>query len=163
MQLNYLFIIMTSLFKKLNFKQHPEICIVNHPAEFEDELQAINKYTVIKTKISECKELEFILAFVKTKAQIDKVVSVIQKKIKGDGIVWFAYPKGTSKKYKAEINRDNGWQELGNIGMETVRAVAIDEDWSALRFRKVEFVKSMTRHDKMILSPEGKSKTKKIN
>jgi len=31
---------------------------------------------------------------------------------------------------------------LKALGFETVRAVAIDEDWSALRFRRVEFIKA---------------------
>jgi len=54
-------------------------------------------------------------------------------------------PQATSKRYKSEINRDTGWQALGQAGFEPVRAVAIDEDWSALRFRRVEFIKTLTR------------------
>ena len=65
--------------------------------------------------------------------------------MKGDGLIWFAYPKGTSKKYKCEFNRDSGWAELGKHGFEPVRLVAIDEDWSALRFRNAENIKTMTR------------------
>lgn len=68
-------------------------------------------------------------------------MSSISPKIKGDGIVWFAYPKGTSKKYKVEINRNRGWQSVVDAGFEGVRAVAIDEDWSALRYRRIEFIK----------------------
>src|SRR5262249_2763485 len=67
------------------------------------------------------------------------------RKTAGDAIVWLAYPKGTSKKYKSQINRDNGWNALGREGFEPVRMVAIDQDWSALRFRRVEFIKNMRR------------------
>lgn len=56
-------------------------------------------------------------------------------------LLWFAYPKGTSKKYKCDFNRDDGWEPLRKLGFDTVRQVAIDEDWSALRFRRVEFIK----------------------
>jgi uncharacterized protein YdhG (YjbR/CyaY superfamily) len=56
-----------------------------------------------------------------------------------------AYPKGTSKRYKCEFNRDDGWTVFGEAGYEPVRMVAIDEDWSALRFRKVEKIGKMTR------------------
>jgi hypothetical protein len=38
--------------------------------------------------------------------------------------------------------------------------VAIDENWSALRFRKAAFIKSMTRREDFALSAEGKQKTK---
>jgi hypothetical protein len=30
---------------------------------------------------------------------------------------------------------------LKKLGFDTVRAVAIDEDWTALRFRRKEFIK----------------------
>lgn len=63
----------------------------------------------------------------------------------GDALVWFAYPKGTSKQYRSTINRDTGWQVLGAAGFEPVRMVAIDEDWSGVRFRRAEFIKSMIR------------------
>ncbi|MBP1154450.1 MULTISPECIES: hypothetical protein [unclassified Paenibacillus] len=51
------------------------------------------------------------------------------------GMLWFAYPKKTSKKYKADISRDEGWQPLIDLGFEGVRLAAIDDDWSDIRFR----------------------------
>jgi hypothetical protein len=60
----------------------------------------------------------------------------------GDATVWFAYPKGTSKKFKCDFNRDTGWDALNAAGFDTVRAVAIDEDWTGLRFRRKEYIKS---------------------
>jgi hypothetical protein len=57
-----------------------------------------------------------------------------------DALLWIDYPKGTSKNYKYEFNGDTGWDVLRSAGFDTVRAVAIDEDWSALRFRRVEFI-----------------------
>ena len=62
-----------------------------------------------------------------------------------DGLLWFAYPKGTSKKYVCEFNRDTGWAELGKFDLEPVRQIAIDEDWTALRFRRAQNIKTMTR------------------
>jgi len=133
---------MTPLFKKLNFKQQKEIFILNYPAEFDKEYKEMKHYAAIKTNIENSKGIEFILTFVTSKYDVDRIVPAILKKLKQDGIIWFAYPKGSSKKYKAEINRDNGWDVLVKSGFETVRAVAIDEDWSALRFRRSEFIKS---------------------
>ena len=73
--------------------------------------------------------------------------------------MWYAYPKGTSKRYTCEFNRDNGWAVVGEQGFEPVRQVAIDEDWSALRFRKVSFIKTMTRS--FAMTEEGKKKVGK--
>jgi hypothetical protein len=72
--------------------------------------------------------------------------------------VWFAYPKGTSKRYTSQINRDKGWQVLGDLGFEPVRSVAIDEDWSASRFRRVEFIKKMTRAKELRMTAQGKAR-----
>lgn len=34
---------------------------------------------------------------------------------------------------------------MGSLGFAGVRQVAIDDDWSALRFRRVEYIKKMAR------------------
>jgi hypothetical protein len=44
---------------------------------------------------------------------------------------WVAYPKGN----RADINRDTLWPILSDYGMRPIGQVAIDETWSALRFR----------------------------
>jgi hypothetical protein len=79
----------------------------------------------------------------------------------GDVILWFAYPKGTSKKYKCDFNRDTGWAALGAAGFEPVRMVAIDDDWSALRFRRVEYIQSLKRDSSWLYTQEGKMRKTK--
>ena len=92
------------------------------------------------------------MAFAITQQEVDSLALQMAKKTKGDAVVWFAYPKGSSKKYKSEINRDSGWAAMGKAGFEPVRMVAIDEDWSAVRFRRVEFIKTMNRPEEMRLT-----------
>jgi len=58
-------------------------------------------------------------------------------------------------------DRDSGWNVLGAAGFEGVRMVAIDEDWSALRFRRAEFIKTMKRDSKYAMSKAGKKKAAK--
>lgn len=131
---------MTPLFKKLNFKGQKEICITNAPAEFEQEIVVMKTETRINESFNQCKNTGFVIAFVKTKKEIETIAAALQKKLEGDPVIWFAYPKKTSKKYKVEINRDNGWDSLRKIDLDTVRAISIDDDWSALRFRNTEFI-----------------------
>jgi hypothetical protein len=142
---------MTSLFKKLNFKDQKEICIINHPSEFDPEFTSIKKFTNIITKIEDCKKIKFILIFVMSKTEIETYFKNISKELKDDCVLWFAYPKGTSKKYKVEISRDKGWEILRENGFETVRAVAIDNDWSALRFRDIAYIKILLRNKNSFL------------
>ena len=150
---------MTTLLKKLNYKVQNTIFIINHPLEFNQEMTEMKKFVLIKTEVKDTVDIDFILVFVKTREEIDHYFANIANALNEDCIVWFSYPKGTSKKYKVDINRDHGWEILGKNGFETVRAVAIDNDWSALRFRKTTHIKTLTRNKKIALSEEGKSRT----
>jgi hypothetical protein len=101
----------------------------------------------------------FSLAFVTRQQEVDALGKAIAKLAEGDAIVWFAYPKGSSKRYTCDVNRDTGWKILGAAGFEGVRMVAIDEDWSAVRFRRVEFIKTMDRDVRGAMSKVGKART----
>ena len=137
-------------FGKLNLKDQAEIVVLNAPASFEPELKSLKGVTV-RRDARGC-DIDFSLAFVMTQKEVDTLAPQVAKKAKGDAIVWFAYPKGSSKKYKSQINRDNGWAVMGKAGFEPVRMVAIDEDWSAVRFRRVEFIKTMNRPEDVRLT-----------
>ena len=92
--------------------------------------------------------------------QVDALAKAVAQCTTGDAVVWFAYPKQSSKKYKSEIDRDHGWDVLGAAGFEPVRMVAIDEDWSAVRFRRVAFIKAMKRDPKYAMTASGKAKAR---
>ena len=151
---------MDPVFKKMNFKDQPEICVLNAPDSFLPHLEAIQGFTVLKTDLAEVETLYFGVAFVTKQTEVDSLSLAFAEKLEADGQVWFAYPKGTSKRYKCEFNRDTGWAVLGTLGFEGVRLVAIDEDWSAFRFRRVDFVKKMTRS--FAMSETGKARTGKL-
>lgn len=135
---------MTPLFKKLNLKEQTEIVVINAPESFEPELESLSGIA-IQRNLAAARQVTFSLCFVTAQEQTHQIIDQLVEKIEGDATIWFAYPKATSKKYKSEINRDKGWGVLGQHGFKPVRQVAIDQDWSALRFRRVEFIKSMKR------------------
>ena len=137
-------------FAKLNLKDQAEIDVLNAPASFEPELKSHKGVTVRRD--AKGGDIDFSLAFVTTQKEVDALGPQVAKKAKGDAVVWFAYPKGSSKKYTSQINRDNGWAVMGKAGFEPVRMVAIDEDWSAVRFRRVEFIKTMNRPEEVRLT-----------
>ena len=139
-----------STFAKLNLKDQTEIVVLNAPASFEPELKSLKGVKVRRD--AKGGDIDFSLAFVMTQKEVDTLGPQVAKKAKGDAVVWFAYPKGSSKKYKSQINRDSGWAVMGKAGFEPVRMVAIDEDWSAVRFRRVEFIKTMNRPEDVRLT-----------
>jgi hypothetical protein len=149
--------LLTPLFRKLNLGDQRSIHVLNAPASFEAELKALNG-AVIERSVQG--EVHFALAFVTTSEGVADAVGSLVKAAVGDVLLWMVYPKTTSKRYKCGFNRDNGWAALGAAGYEAVRQVAVDEDWSALRFRKAEFVKTMSRHPAGAISPEGRKKAR---
>jgi hypothetical protein len=132
---------MPKIFEKLNLKDQREILVLDAPESFVPELAALREVTIHRT-LRAGADLRFLLAFVTRKREVDDLAPRVAKLANGDAIVWFAYPKGTSKKYQCDFNRDNGWDAIKALGWDTVRAVAIDEDWSALRFRRNEHIKA---------------------
>lgn len=147
---------MTPLFKKLNLKDQRTVHIVQSPDSFQAEIIALSKTGSVATSLSGSSSVEFFLAFVTKQDEVNTLSKQVSTRLVDDGLLWLAYPKGTSKKYKCEFNRDTGWAELGKLGFEPVRQVAIDDDWSALRFRRVSHIKKMTRS--FAMTSEGKQK-----
>jgi hypothetical protein len=149
---------MNAVFKKLNFKAQAAIHILNAPESFQPALDEMKDLTSVQTSLAKAKDVNFAMAFATKQSEVDKFADQVAKSTTGDAVIWIAYPKGTSKKYKCEFNRDNGWARMGTHGFEPVRMIAIDEDWSALRFRRVEHIKTMTRS--FAMTEAGKAKTK---
>ena len=130
---------MTSIFDKLNFKDHETLVVLSAPPGFENALRQLKGVKILRDA-KDSPSIEFALAFVTQRKEVDLVARKLIKKLAADAVLWFAYPKGTSRTIKSEVNRDTGWDVLRAAGFDTVRLVAIDADWSALRFRRNEHI-----------------------
>ena len=107
---------MSPLFKKLNLGAHTVIHVLNAPASFEPELASLQGIAVRRSVSGRC---SFALAFVITQAQLDAASDKLARACEGDAVLWMVYPKGTSRNYKCEFNRDSGWKVLGERGVRT--------------------------------------------
>ena len=132
---------MSSIFQKLNLKAQREIAVFNVPASFEAELAQLKGIKILRDARKPT-AIQFALAFVMQQSELNRLSRILADGSEGDALLWFAYPKGTSKRYSCDFNRDTGWQVIRKAGFDSVRQVAIDEDWSALRFRRAEYVKT---------------------
>ncbi|MDX2072125.1 MAG: hypothetical protein SFV55_27065 [Haliscomenobacter sp.] len=148
---------MEQLLKKLNYKDQSPILLLNLPAELSDFAHYIQSVTELVDSLDKVEKPQFALFFVTQLSEIEAIAHSLQGRLEADPIIWFVYPKGTSKRYKCNFNRDTGWAALGKLGLESVRMVAVNEDWSALRFRRVEYIKVLTRKFET-LSEEGNRK-----
>lgn len=136
---------MDAIFKKLRLKDEKEVYILNAPDSFEENIKSIADNFIINREIKEASKINFALAFVTEKEEVDELAKQIIPKMEGDAKIWMCYPKKTSKKYKTEINRDHGWIAFAEESLFVVGIASIDQDWSALRYRAKTFIKKMTR------------------
>lgn len=149
-----------TIIQKLNFKDQSPILVFQAPDSFQPVITEWKALTKVQTRIGAKTNYPFVLVFVQTEPEVEAMARSIVHALMEDAVFWVAYPKKTSRKYKSSINRDQGWTVLGDLGFEPVRQVAIDEDWSALRFRQADHIRKMTRRTAMALSKTGKAKTK---
>ena len=147
---------MDPLLKKLQFKEGRLVVLGAREEYGLDDLIAgwAEQPEVAKVSNRLGKDETFVLCFVRRYADIERQAPRVAAAVPGDGLVWFAYPKKSSPNYHPEVGRDESWQPLGDAGFEGVRQVAIDDKWSALRFRRAEFIESFTRS--WAMSAEGK-------
>lgn len=104
---------MNSIFAKLNYRGQPEIEFSKAPDEFVPVMDEMRSLADIVTDPQQIQQGGFILAVVKTQQQVDELTAQLAAKVQGDGLLWFAYPKGTSKRHKCDratlrFNHDTG-------------------------------------------------------
>lgn len=143
---------MNDILKKLGLKDQNIILVINAPEGYNEILKDAD--AAIHREIEG--KYKFIQIFVKSLEEAKKLAESAVSALDGDGHLWLCYPKGTSKKYKTDINRTKAWDLLGYLDFEPVTQVSIDEDWSALRYRNVNYIKSMKR--KAAATEKGKAR-----
>ena len=139
---------LNAIIKKLQYKLQPEVLLVDSPSEFNAVVGDWKKTAAIHTAAVQGKHFNFAVIFVKTTKDVGAAVKKYIKLLEPDAVFWMVYPKKSSKKYKSDITRDSGWQSLTDAGYEGVSMVSIDDDWSAFRFRKPDFIKTLNRRIK---------------
>jgi hypothetical protein len=134
---------MKNLLVKLNYKGQKRIALINAEENFTFSFSNELKDVMIDKEIDPRYPYSFIILFVKSILEVELITPIALHNLMADGILWFCYPKKSSKKYNTDLDRDHGWKALNDSGLHGVRLISIDEDWSAMRFRNVKFIKSV--------------------
>ena len=74
-----------------------------------------------------------VIAFVTSDTDVDKLAAPAIAAARADKLAWIAYPK--AGKLGTNLNRDSLARLVEERGATPVRQVAIDDTWSALRFK----------------------------
>ncbi len=124
---------MKETIKKLKFKDTG--VVLNAPEVLEKEFIKQG----FKTSLDKNKKSANTLVFINSNKEYLDFLNKQLKNIEHDSVLWFAYPKGTSK-IKTDINRDTIRVTGEEFNITTVTAISIDDTWSALRFRPTDKV-----------------------
>ena len=71
------------------------------------------------------------LVFADDAASLRRIVAPVADQLVRVEVLWVAYRKAN----RADINRDSLWPIMAEYGLRPVSQVAVDDEWSALRFR----------------------------
>ena len=109
------------LAKKLQIAAGQKVRLVNAPTGFE-----LDATTTARGG-------EAVLVFVRNRGQLTEHQEIVVEHASQDLLTWVAYPK--AGQLDTDLNRDVLWGLLEGTGIRPVRQVALDDTWSAMRFR----------------------------
>jgi hypothetical protein len=110
-----------SLARKLNLKPGMKARVVGKPADVD------------LSDVSTSASGDAVIVFVRTLADVNSKAGPAIDAAKEDRIAWLVYPK--AGKLETDLNRDILWRHLLKKNVQGVRQIAIDDTWSAMRFR----------------------------
>jgi hypothetical protein len=125
--------------KKLGLKPGMRVLVVAAPSGYLKSLAPLPEGVVISEAMGGTHE--FVQFFVTKRSSIEKSAKKLLKSAAPGALVWIAYPKKTSG-VESDLSRDVVWAAMEGTGWRPVSQIAIDQVWSALRFRPTEDVKS---------------------
>jgi hypothetical protein len=125
------------LTERLNLTGQLRALIMNAPKGYRTLLGPLPPDITVNTKPSG--RYDFVHLFVNNRDELARLGPDAMKAVKPMAIFWISYPKKTAKT-DTDMSRDEGWEVVTDAGFETVTQVAVDDVWSALRFRPADEV-----------------------
>jgi hypothetical protein len=122
----------STLPKKLQMKAGQRAVILNPPSGFVNMLVPLPEGVELVAFSEE--PCDFALVFVKNMADLQQFLPTVAQTVKYDALLWIAYPKGGAKA-GTDLNRDLLWEAVAKHDLSSVTLVALDDVWSAMRFR----------------------------
>jgi hypothetical protein len=123
---------MSPIAKKLQFKLGKRWLFYNAPANYLSILEPLPESAEAVFTLSG--DFDGIQLFVIDSRDLAENLKIIVPLLKMDTVFWITYPKKSSG-IKSDLEMMGSWDELARYGLRGVAAAAIDDTWTALRFR----------------------------
>ncbi|MEJ8803747.1 YdeI/OmpD-associated family protein [Pontibacter sp. H249] len=125
---------MAELGRKLQLKLGASLLLINAPEHIADALAAEGYTFANAAEPPHVGIYDAVQLFVRNIEELNQLVPQVVPLLKPKGLFWIAYPKKSSG-IKTNLNRDEGWKTVIELGYEATRLVALDETWSSARYR----------------------------
>jgi hypothetical protein len=122
----------SALAKKLKLKPGQRAAILNAPDGYLKELNPLPEDVQMADKLSGT--FDWVQAFVKNKAELDKLLPRIVRALKPEALLWISYPKGTSR-IQTDLTRDKGWDSIREVDLKWITLISVNATWSAFALR----------------------------
>jgi hypothetical protein len=120
--------------KRLQVKPGHKILAVNAPKDYAQVLGELPEGARLVTR-GDPAGADQVHVFVRDSGDVARLGPKAIAGVDGGAVTWIAYPKKTSG-VETDLTRDRGWDAItGEI--DAVSQVAVDDTWSALRFKSV--------------------------
>jgi len=125
----------SALSKKLQMKAKGRITVIDAPPGYLDLLTPLPEGVQVADALTG--QYDIVHAFFERLDDLLAAVDGLKAALVDGGILWISYPKLTAKR-DSDLNRDLIWKVLGERGLKAVSQIAVDDVWSAMRFKKVK-------------------------
>lgn len=130
---------MTATVRKLGLKPGMRALVVGAPSGYIDSLAPLPDRVDVSESLGSAHD--FVQFFATKKSEIAKSAKKLLRSAAPGALVWISYPKKSSG-VDSDLSREAVWAAMEGTGWRPVSQIAIDEIWSALRFRPTQEVKS---------------------
>lgn len=130
-----------TVLEKLQLGDEKNLLIQGLPSTIEKQFAKLS-FAKNVTPLLKARRIDFALVFAVNQNQLKSIVREVVPALHDEGKFWIAYPKQTSK-IVSDLSRDCSWTCLDEMGFESVRMVALDHVWCAVRFKPKEQIKRM--------------------
>lgn len=121
----------TPLFKKLGIKEGFKVSTYNAPKDYAIHLEPLPDHVTISDQLKSNSDL--IHAFCHSMEELVGIYPDLKKNIHKAGMVWIAWPKGSSK-VPTDINRDIIRDYVLDNGLVDVKVASYNDIYSSLKF-----------------------------
>jgi hypothetical protein len=117
------------LTQRLQLDDDTTLLTLGLPREVAPQLDGVRTSAKVPASV------DAAMLFVKNEAELTQVLPKVEGRLTDDPLLWVCYPKGTSG-VPTDLNRERLWELLAPHALRPVAQIAVDEVWSALRFRR---------------------------